>query len=174
MLQATGQPMVLGLPAGFMTDLKWLLSTAYQQHGLLFSISLWSHDVLAVRRLNPEPHRARAILMMSNDRATDAYIGNALLPMIKGLQARMQPGGPRFIDAVLAFEVLNEPEGMSHFWRLYKVRFTLMLVVTLAPGMLGHAHILVRRALTTSLMIRSIAEISGAGWSEVPECCAGI
>ncbi|WIA16053.1 hypothetical protein OEZ85_012780 [Tetradesmus obliquus] len=118
--QATGQPMVLGLPSGFMADLKWLLSTAYQQHGLLLSISLWSHDVLAVRRLNPEPHRTRAILMMSNNRATDAYIGNALLPMIKGLQERMQPGGPRFLDAVVAFEVLNEPEGMSHFWRLYK------------------------------------------------------
>jgi hypothetical protein len=113
--------MVLGLPPGFLEDLKWLLSTAYQQHGLLLSISLWSHDILAVRRLNPESHRARAIYMMSDDRATNAYLGNALVPMLQALQEPMAPGGPRYLDAVLAFEIINEPEGMSKFWRLYKV-----------------------------------------------------
>jgi hypothetical protein len=113
--------MVSGLPSGFLQDLKWLLSTAYLQHGLLLSISLWSHDILAVRRSNPESHRARAILMMSDDRATDAYVGNALLPMLKALKEEMVPGGPRFLNAVPVFEVVNEPEGMSHFWRLYKV-----------------------------------------------------
>jgi hypothetical protein len=114
--------MVQGLPAGFLQDLKWLLATAYQQHGLLLSISLWSHDMLAVRRNNPESHRARAIHMISDDRATNAYIGNALVPMLQALQQRMVPGGGRYLDAVLAFEVINEPEGMSRYWRLYKVR----------------------------------------------------
>lgn len=121
--------MVLGFPPGFLEDFKWLLSTAYQQHGLLLSVSLWSHDVLAVRRNNPQPHRARAILMMADDRAADAYLGNALVPMLQALKEQMAPGGPRFLDAVLAFEVLNEPEGMSRYWRLYKVH---------APHVDGH------------------------------------
>jgi hypothetical protein len=60
--------------------------------------------------------------MMSDDRATNAYLGNALVPMLQALPEPMVPGGPRFLDAVLAFEIINEPEGMSRFWRLYKVR----------------------------------------------------
>jgi hypothetical protein len=31
MMQVTGKVMVLGIPPGFLEDLKWLLSTAYQQ-----------------------------------------------------------------------------------------------------------------------------------------------
>lgn len=105
-----------------MDDLKWLLRTAYLQHGLLVCISLWSHDILAVRRFNSVANRARAVHMMTDDAATAAYINAALLPMIKGLQDdAMSPGGAPYTDAVLAWEVMNEPEGVSLYWRLYKV-----------------------------------------------------
>jgi len=59
---------------------------------------------------------------MTNDDATAAYINTALLPMLSALKEPMWPAGPPYLDAVVAWEVLNEPEGISRYWRLYKVR----------------------------------------------------
>jgi hypothetical protein len=117
-----GNVKVTGLPASLLPDLKWFLRTAYEQYGLLTCISLWSHDILAVRRENSVGNRARALQMMTDDASTDAYINNALLPMIEGLREPMRPGGPTYLDAVISWDVLNEPEGVSRHWRLYKVR----------------------------------------------------
>lgn len=122
--QATGRTVVTGVSPALIEDLKWLLRTAYVQHRLLLCISLWSHDILSVRRLNSETNRARAVLMMTDDAATSAYINNALLPMLEALKAPIGYAGGSYLDAVVAWEVLNEPEGISHFWRLYKVRGT--------------------------------------------------
>jgi hypothetical protein len=119
----SGRTVVTGLPAGFIADLQWLLRTAYLQHGLLVAVSLWSHDILAVRRGNSVTNRARAVLMMTDDGAAAAYVDNALLPMLAALRQPMAgAGGATYLDAVLAWEVLNEPEGVSRHWRLYKVR----------------------------------------------------
>lgn len=35
------QGLVSGLPDGFLDDLKWLLRTAYDEHGILVCVSLW-------------------------------------------------------------------------------------------------------------------------------------
>lgn len=80
-----------------------------------------SHDILAVRRWNSVANRARAVNMMTNDNATAAYIENALLPMLAALKEPIRPGGPTYLDAVVSWDVLNEPEGVSSHWRLYKV-----------------------------------------------------
>ncbi len=116
----SGQTVVSGLPAGFVEDLKWLIRTAYLEYGLLVNVTLWSHDVLAVRRLNPVENRARAMAMMTTDLGTDKYIQNALIPMLRALE---QPLSPRtrqtYQDAVMSWEILNEPEGISKHWRLY-------------------------------------------------------
>jgi hypothetical protein len=110
---------VTGLPHGFIDDLKWLLRTAYLEYGLLTDVVLWSHDILAARRLNPVVNRDRTVRMVTDPGATRAYIDNALVPMLQALAAPM-PGSDRtYLDAVLAWEVLNEPEGMSWYWRLY-------------------------------------------------------
>jgi hypothetical protein len=116
-LQAsTGRSLVTGLPLGFMADLQWLLATAYDKHGLLVTVSLWSHDILAVRRGNGVGNRARAVLLMSDDAATDAYIQRALLPMLMGLDARMRPGGPSYLDAVVAWEVSSVAGEGGSWW----------------------------------------------------------
>jgi hypothetical protein len=99
-----GKTVVTGLPAGFVDDLKWLLRTAYDKHGILVCVSLWSHDILAVRRWNSVANRARAVEMMSDDASTAAYITNALLPMLSALGEEMRPGGPTYLDAVISWD----------------------------------------------------------------------
>ena len=116
---ASRQAFVTGLPAGLIDDLKWLIKTAYGEYGLLVNLTLWSHDILAVRRLNPVENRDRAITMMTEDWATQKYIDNALVPMINALKSPMDPGGETYLDGVLSWEVLNEPEGLAKHWRLY-------------------------------------------------------
>lgn len=96
--------MVTGLPASFLDDLKWLLRTAYDKYGILVCVSLWSHDILAVRRWNSVANRARAVQMVSDDAATAAYISNALLPMLAALGEQMRPGGPTYLDAVISWD----------------------------------------------------------------------
>lgn len=100
----TTLPVVSSLPAGLVDDLKWLLRTAYDKHGLAVCVSLWSHDILSVRRWNSVANRARAMHMMSNDNATAAYVDNALLPMIAALREPMRPGGPTYLDAVISWD----------------------------------------------------------------------
>jgi hypothetical protein len=95
-------------------------------------VLLCSHDILAVRRWNIVANRARAVNMMTNDTATAAYINNALLPMLAALKEPIRPGGPTYLDAVVSWDVLNEPEGLSQHWRLYKVWY--VLVVTCCEG----------------------------------------
>lgn len=50
--------------------------------GLAVILVLWSHDVLSVHTHNPPSHRQRAIRMLKEEDATEAYIDNALLPTI--------------------------------------------------------------------------------------------
>jgi hypothetical protein len=104
MFSQGNQTVVTGLPAGFIDDLKWLLRNAYDKHGILVCVSLWSHDILAVRRLNSVANRARAVEMMSDDAATAAYINNALLPMLSALDEPMRPGGPTYLEAVISWD----------------------------------------------------------------------
>jgi hypothetical protein len=114
------QALVSGLPPRLIEDLQWLLKTAYKDYGLLVNVTLWSHDILAVRRLNPIVNRERAIHMITTDKGTEAYIKNALTPMIQALKQPLTPQGKEdYLDAVLSWEVLNEPEGISWDWRLY-------------------------------------------------------
>jgi len=118
--RGTGQTVVSGLPEDLVDDLKWLIKTAYLEYGLLVNVTLWSHDILAVRRMNPVENRARAMAMMESDLGTDKYIHNALIPMLRALK---QPLSPRtrqtYLDGVLSWEIFNEPEGIAKHWRLY-------------------------------------------------------
>ncbi len=116
---SAGKPYVSGLPAGLVDDLKWLIRAAYVENGLLVNLTLWSHDILAVRRLNPVANRERAITMMTEDWATQKYIDNALVPMLEALKAKMDDRGQTYQDGIMSWEVLNEPEGLSAYWRLY-------------------------------------------------------
>jgi hypothetical protein len=110
---------VSGLPAGLIEDLQWLIQTAYRDYGLLANITLWSHDVLAVRREHQVASRDQVVRLIEDETAMQAYINNALTPMLKAMQKKMPGSNQTYNDGVMSWEVFNEPEGVSAFWRLY-------------------------------------------------------
>ncbi len=113
------QPHVTGLPDGLVDDLKWLVQTAYKDYGLLANITLWSHDVLAVRREHSVSSRDRVLHLMTDEAAMQDYIDKALTPLIRGLSEKMPGSSESYKDGVLSWEVFNEPEGVSKYWRIY-------------------------------------------------------
>ena len=132
--------LVSGISAGVLNDLKWFLQSAHDRD-VAVVLSLWSHDVLAVRATNPAAHRERALKMIDEEAGTEAYIKKALVPMLQDLAgtalttsstsslststpppAKTKPDGSplSMLDAVWAWEIFNEPEGMSFELEGYK------------------------------------------------------
>jgi len=131
--------LVSGVSADLLNDLKWFLQSAHDRD-VAVVLSLWSHDVLAVRATNPAEHRERALRMVEDEAGTEAYIRKALVPMLQDLAgtALAAPPGPAraaataapatkpdgsplsMLDAVWAWEIFNEPEGMSFELEGYK------------------------------------------------------
>jgi len=82
-------------------DLRNILDLAYE-YNISLMLCLWSFDMLRISN-GPEVTE-RALAILTNEEKTRLYINNALIPIVEALR-----GHP----AIVAWEIFNEPEGMS-------------------------------------------------------------
>jgi hypothetical protein len=94
--------LVIGPGASTIQDLKKALDMAWQRE-IGVDLCLWSFDML--RSSNDTTVLNRNRLMLTDTNYTRAYINNCLIPMVNSLKHH---------PAIIAWEIFNEPEGMSN------------------------------------------------------------
>ena len=75
-----------------------------------------------MRRTNPASNRDRALRLVEDPAALQAYLDKALTPLVADLKATPLPDHPgrTYADAVWAWETFNEPEGCATDLEFYK------------------------------------------------------
>jgi hypothetical protein len=93
---------VIGPGAVCIADIKKVLDLAWER-GVGVNLCLWSFDML--KTTNDSTVLNRNTLLLNDTNYTRRYINNCLIPMVDSLKHH---------PAIIAWEIFNEPEGMSN------------------------------------------------------------
>lgn len=126
--EVDGQTRVTGPGSGFLGDMQRALDIAAEYDAYIVP-ALWSFDMLRQNASRNPPNQANYELL-TNDDALQAYLDNALIPMVKALNKH---------PALVAWELFNEPENMTEDWFRTEASFYGGEVPTLAELQRTHA-----------------------------------
>lgn len=108
---------VIGPGKTTISDIKKVLDLAWEREvGVI--LTLWSFDMLRSNKGTVILDRNKKLLLDTN--YTKAYINNSLIPMVDSLK-----GHP----AIIAWEIFNEPEGMSNEFGWSEIQHVPMSVI---------------------------------------------
>lgn len=99
--QFDGDGLVTGIAPENLVNLQTALDIAYER-GVSIILCLWSFDMMQDNAGSANWPRNKALI--ENTTNTQAYIDNALIPMVEAVKGH--PG-------IVAWEIFNEPEGMN-------------------------------------------------------------
>jgi len=125
---------VCGLNAQEIPTLQRALDLA-QARNIVLLLTLWSFDMLQ-EQAGVDLTRNKRIIEAPE--YTRAYIQNALIPLVQALKDH---------SAMLAWEICNEPEGMSQQWGWCPVRTTMTHIQRFHNLLAGAIHRVAPRAL---------------------------
>lgn len=108
---------VIGPGTGTIHDIRTVLDTAWE-HEIGVNLCLWSFDMLTAS--NNATVLNRNLRLLTDTMYTRAYIDNCLIPMIDSLKGHR---------AIIAWEIFNEPEGMSDEFGWSTVRHVPMAAI---------------------------------------------
>ena len=140
--------MVVGLGEDDINNMRRALDLAYER-GILIMMCLWSHDMMN-DQVNTEWNR----LLIEDPEYTQAYIDNALTPMVTALA-----GHP----AIVSWEIFNEPEGTTEEFGWTDARTTMPYIQQFTNLLAGAIHRADPEALVTtgSWSFRAQTDVGG-------------